>query len=153
MTSGILISRLSMIVRVNVVLNRTVVDSDWGLDNLCSSQFQSFLKITTAQVVETSVTVNNSPTHDCIYPDDLAEPTYEMISGFKPFPVQEYYLPLKVFVRTRHPANMSFPHGVWEYCPLDTGYHHSRHHHHCHQHHHHHHHHHLRHQHHHHPHH
>ena len=68
--------------------------------------------MTTAQVVETSVTVNNSPIHDCIHPDDLAEPTYEMISGLKPFPVQEYYLPLKVFVRTRYPANMSFPHGV-----------------------------------------
>ena len=24
-----------MIVRVNVVLNRTVVDSDWSFDNLC----------------------------------------------------------------------------------------------------------------------
>ena len=66
-----------MIVRVNVVLNRTVVDSDWRLDNLYSSQFQSFLKMTTAQVVETSVTVNNSPIHDCIHPDDLAEPTYD----------------------------------------------------------------------------
>ena len=32
------ISRLSMIVRVNVVLNRTVVvDSDWRFDNLCGS--------------------------------------------------------------------------------------------------------------------
>ena len=36
------ISRLSMIVRVNVVLNRTVVvDSDWCFDNLCGSHFQS----------------------------------------------------------------------------------------------------------------
>ena len=31
-------SRLSLIVRVNVVLNRTVVvDSDWRFDNLCGS--------------------------------------------------------------------------------------------------------------------
>ena len=36
------ISRLSMIVRVNVVLNRTVVvDSDWRFDNLCGSYLQS----------------------------------------------------------------------------------------------------------------
>ena len=35
-------SRLSLIVRVNVVLNRTVVvDSDWRFDNLCSSHLQS----------------------------------------------------------------------------------------------------------------
>ena len=35
-------SRLSLIVRVNVVLNRTVVvDSDWRFDNLCSSRLQS----------------------------------------------------------------------------------------------------------------
>ena len=38
------ISRLSMIVRVNVVQNRTgtvVVDSDWRFDNLCGSHLQS----------------------------------------------------------------------------------------------------------------
>ena len=34
--------RLSLIVRVNVVLNRTVVvDSDWRFDNLCDSHLQS----------------------------------------------------------------------------------------------------------------
>ena len=34
--------RLSLIVRVNVVLNRTVVvDSDWRVDNLCGSHLQS----------------------------------------------------------------------------------------------------------------
>jgi len=30
-----------MIVRVNVVLNRTVVDSDWRFDNLRGSHLQS----------------------------------------------------------------------------------------------------------------
>ena len=36
------ISRLSMIARVNVVLNRTVVvDSDWRFVNLCGSHLQS----------------------------------------------------------------------------------------------------------------
>ena len=34
-------SRWSMIVRVNVVLNMTVFDSDWRLDNLCASHVQS----------------------------------------------------------------------------------------------------------------
>ena len=35
------ISKLSMIVWVNVVLNRIVVDSDWHFDNMCSSYRQS----------------------------------------------------------------------------------------------------------------
>ena len=34
-------SRLSLIVRVNVVLNRIVVESDWRFENLCSSHLQS----------------------------------------------------------------------------------------------------------------
>ena len=34
-------------------------------------------KMTTAQVVETSVTVNNSPIQDFVHPDDHAQPTYE----------------------------------------------------------------------------
>ena len=38
-----------MIVRVNVVLNRTVVDSDWCSDNLCGSLT---LKMTTAKVMK-----------------------------------------------------------------------------------------------------
>ena len=32
------LSRLSIILRVNIVLNRTVVDSDGRFDNLCGSQ-------------------------------------------------------------------------------------------------------------------
>ena len=36
--------------------------------------------MTTAQVVETSVTVtNNSPIQDCVLPDDQTQPTYESI--------------------------------------------------------------------------
>ena len=43
------------------------------------------LKMTTAQVVETSVTVNNnSPIQDYVHPDDLTQPTFEMTPGFKP---------------------------------------------------------------------
>ena len=34
--------------------------------------------MTTAQVVETSVTVNNNPIEDYVQLDDLAHPIYEM---------------------------------------------------------------------------
>ena len=38
------------------------------------------------QVVETSVTVNNSSTiQDNVHPDDQTQPTIEMTPGFKPF--------------------------------------------------------------------
>ena len=44
------------------------------------------LKMTTAQVVETSITVNNnSPIQDYVHPDDQTQPTFEMTPGFKPF--------------------------------------------------------------------
>ena len=44
--------------------------------------------MTSAQVVETSVTVNNnSPIQDYVHPDDQTQPTYEMTPGFKPFMV------------------------------------------------------------------
>ena len=87
-----LLSRLSLIVPINVLLNRTVVvDSDLRFDNLCGSHLKSqrvtlTLKMTTAQAVETSVTVNkNSPIQDYIHPDDHTQPTTEMTPGFKPF--------------------------------------------------------------------
>ena len=35
------------------------------------------LKMTTTQVVETSVTVNNSPIHDYVHPDDRPQSSYE----------------------------------------------------------------------------
>ena len=44
------------------------------------------LKMTTALVVETSVTVNNkSPIQDYVHSDDETQPTFEMTPGFKPF--------------------------------------------------------------------
>ena len=47
--------------------------------------------MTTAQVVETSVTVNNnSPIQDYIHPDDETQPTFKMTPGFKPFTVSQY---------------------------------------------------------------
>ena len=42
--------------------------------------------MTTAQVVETSVTVNNSPIQDYVHPDDQTQP-FDMTPGFKPFTV------------------------------------------------------------------
>ena len=35
------------------------------------------LKMTTVQVVETSVTVNNSPIQDYVHPDDQTQPTFK----------------------------------------------------------------------------
>ena len=44
--------------------------------------------MTTAQVVETSVTVNNnSHILDYVHSEDHTQPIYEMTSGFKPFAV------------------------------------------------------------------
>ena len=44
--------------------------------------------MTTPQVVETSVTVNNnSPFHDYVHLDDQTQPTFEMTLGFKPFTI------------------------------------------------------------------
>ena len=43
-------------------------------------------KMTTAQVVETSVTGNNnSLIQDYVHPDDQTQPTFEMTPEFKPF--------------------------------------------------------------------
>ena len=42
--------------------------------------------MTSAKVVETSVTVsNNSPIQDYVHPDDQTQPTFEISPGFKPF--------------------------------------------------------------------
>ena len=46
------------------------------------------LNMTTAQDVETSVTVNNnSLIQDYVHPDDHTQPTYEMTPGFKLFTI------------------------------------------------------------------
>ena len=44
--------------------------------------------MTTAQVFETSVTVNRSPIQEYDHSDDQVQPTYEMASGFKPFTIK-----------------------------------------------------------------
>ena len=49
------------------------------------------LRMTTVQVIETSVRVNNnSPIQDYVHPDDRTQPTYEKTPGFKPFTVLVY---------------------------------------------------------------
>ena len=46
--------------------------------------------MTTAQIAETSVIVNNnSPIQDYVQPDDQTQPTFEMTPGFKPFTRRE----------------------------------------------------------------
>ena len=53
--------------------------------------------MTTAQVVETSVTVNNdSPIQDYVHPDDETQPTFEMIPGFKPFTTRGLFIIARV---------------------------------------------------------
>ena len=44
--------------------------------------------MTTAQVIETSVTVNNnSPIQEYVHPDDQTQSAFEMTPRFKPFTV------------------------------------------------------------------
>ena len=46
------------------------------------------LKMTNAQVVKMSVTINNnSPIQDYVHPDDHTQPTFPMTPGFTPFTV------------------------------------------------------------------
>ena len=55
------------------------------------------LKMTTAQVVETLVMVNNnSPIQNYVHPDDHIQPTYEMTLGFKPFTDSPISYPLSL---------------------------------------------------------
>ena len=54
--------------------------------NQSSIVSQIVIVMTTAQVVETSDTVNNnSPIQDYVHPDDQTQPTFEKTPGFKPF--------------------------------------------------------------------
>ena len=51
--------------------------------------------MTTAQVVETSVTVNNnSPIQDYVHPDDQTQP-FEITPGFKPFTVSHITISIR----------------------------------------------------------
>ena len=52
------------------------------------------LKMTPAQVVKTSVAINNSHIQDCTHPDDHIPPSYEIMRRFKPFKVDRLFLNL-----------------------------------------------------------
>ena len=52
------------------------------------------LKMTTAQVVETSVTVTNSSFQNYTHPDDHTARTIDT-PGFKPFTIKDFYLKKK----------------------------------------------------------
>ena len=57
--------------------------------------------MTTAQVVEMSVTIkNNSPIKDYVHPDDQTQP-FEMTPGFKPFTVLLLFLLLLLLLLCR----------------------------------------------------
>ena len=78
------------------------------------------LKMTTTQVVETSVTVNNnSPIQDYIHLDDQTQPTFEMTPGFKPFTIEmklsNLFSPLHGYLVP--PKSLVFCLGSREYFP------------------------------------
>ena len=63
------------------------------------------LKMTTAQVVETLVTVNNnSPIQDYVHPDDQSQPTFEMTPAWvQTFHNIYHVTPLDSAKTTHHP--------------------------------------------------
>ena len=68
-----------------VVIFRVRVSCITSVDG---SQLILTLKMTTTQVVEMSVTVNNnSPFQDYVHLDDQTQPTFEMTPRFKPFTI------------------------------------------------------------------
>ena len=59
-----------------IKISRLNLRKSWQV-YLCGSHIQT-LKMTTTQVVETSVTVNNnSPIQDYVHPDDQTQPTFD----------------------------------------------------------------------------
>ena len=65
------------------------------------------LKPTTAQVVKTSVTVNNSPIQDFGHSDDHAPATYEMTPGFKHLQVFCTLYKTDISLRWTHTASLT----------------------------------------------
>ena len=82
--------------------------------------------MTTAPVVEMSVTVNNnSPIQDYVHPDDHTQPAYEKTPGFKPFTVL-VYLPTTLEMEraargTRHRTNFRPIENSCVRCSVHTG--------------------------------
>ena len=76
--------------RLTILTYRDLIDNHVNDESLIPStdviRLTLTLKMTTAQVVKRSVTVNkNSPVHDKVHPEDHTQPTHEMAPRFKPF--------------------------------------------------------------------
>ena len=67
-------SQFDVLSLINQINNQSIIPSTDAI------QLTLTLKMTTAQVVETSVTVNNnSPIQDYVHPDDQTQPTFVII--------------------------------------------------------------------------
>ena len=75
----------ALVPQEKVILLANQINNQGIIPSTDVTQLTLTLKMTTAQVVETSVTVNNnSPIQDYVHPDDQTQP-FEMTPGFKPF--------------------------------------------------------------------
>ena len=84
--SAVRVDRNSLL--LNSLFQSCVETFEWLQREL---QLTLTLMTTTAQVVETSVTVhNNCPIQDYVHPDDQTHPNFEMTPGFKPFTIIDY---------------------------------------------------------------
>ena len=64
----------------------SLMNKTMQINNQSIIDWRDTIHMTTTQVVETSVTVNNnSPIQDYVHPDDQTQPSFEMSPGFKPF--------------------------------------------------------------------
>ena len=71
--------------------------------------------MTTAEVVETSVTVNNnSPIQDYVHLDDQTQPTFEMTPEFKPFTLKISLLITVLFIKQVNKtfSTLEFTYGI-----------------------------------------
>ena len=74
------------VLSISVVMMRMMNNNLHHNDYIILYQLTLTLEMNTAQVIKTSVTVNNnSPIQDYVHPDDQTQPTFEMTPGFKPF--------------------------------------------------------------------
>ena len=77
-------------------LSQLHIVQDLGFSSKIRRVLTRSLKMTTTQVVEMSVTVNNNiPIQDYIHPDDHTQPTHEMTPGLKPFTRSENWLDIR----------------------------------------------------------
>ena len=71
-----LIGQIHVLILTNQINNQSIIPSTEVI------QLTLTLKMTTAKVVETLVTVNNnSPIQDYVHPDDQTQPTFKWLLG------------------------------------------------------------------------